>query len=234
MAPGLSDSLSVATALAGTTSALATLVSHRLFSKRAGQEAKVLSDEKLQRVLDLSDLAGLSEYLWRDIGRIRMSDLSADDRLRSRSNAVLDRILNYVGSTDDVALIDSSTDTETIGEPSMTIPKRTPSGSLDEELTRALQDIEVGEVWNGLARLRRHIEVVIGGAFEAPERGGPVALGQMLRMAERHEVLSSDGVRLLRFAVSIANRAVHGEAVTREEAREAFDAAVRGLSSITF
>jgi hypothetical protein len=51
-------------------------------------------------------------------------------------------------------------------------------------------------------------------------------------LAEQQQALTPAAADLLRYAVSVANRAVHGEVVTQEEAHDAFEAAVQGIASL--
>ena len=56
--------------------------------------------------------------------------------------------------------------------------------------------------------------------------------GQLLTAAAKLRAIPQDAVRPLRYAVSVANRAVHGEPVEVEQALEALESAETGLSLI--
>lgn len=84
-------------------------------------------------------------------------------------------------------------------------------------LQTAAAEISKGEVWNGLARLRRAIEIRLYEiARQYGETGQRMSVSALLDKLMRREVIPQEAVRHLKHAVAIANRGIHGENVTRE------------------
>src|SRR4051812_35090489 len=96
----------------------------------------------------------------------------------------------------------------------------------------ARQALTSDDTWHALAELRRSIEVELRAIaqrreIEVPPRAGA---GQLLRALERAEAAPPEVVQPLRYAVDVANRAIHGEDVSPGLAEEAFYTADRALA----
>jgi hypothetical protein len=60
----------------------------------------------------------------------------------------------------------------------------------------------------------------------------PLSAGQLLHMLSSKEVISEDIFEEFRYAITIANRAIHGEDISLEEARQAVSYAAMGFSKL--
>lgn len=94
-------------------------------------------------------------------------------------------------------------------------------------LRGAWDEIAKGEAWNGLARLRRDLEIrlaAMGGSKSEEFRRQGVY--QMARNLLKAGLITTDVGDLIRNIVEPANRAIHGLEVSTEEAEAALGAAV--------
>lgn len=207
--------ISLAGALAGVITGVVSASTAARASKRAEDDLRRLSDEAQAIAMDSSDIGTVGKYLFDDIGAVRVSDVVADDRVRRRTLSALSRLTGFISS-------ETTTDG---GEPaSAAVEAQTLSG----DLRTAREQIVAGEVWNGLALMRRHLEIVLRTSDPRLE-SARMGAGQLISAAARIGVLPPEVVPQLRYAVGVANRAIHGEPVDVAIALEAVDSADYGL-----
>jgi hypothetical protein len=101
------------------------------------------------------------------------------------------------------------------------------------ELEAADRSLSEGRVWDGLASLRRAIEVELRDlASREGIAGNRKGAGQILADLQRREVIPSDLARALRYVIDVANRGVHGEPVDPSQADEALFMTKRALDAL--
>lgn len=188
-------------------------------AKRQREDLLRLNDEAQAKAIDSSDIETLGKYLFEDIGGVRVSDVVSDDRVRGRTLRAFSQVTLFIGG-------EPTTDS---GEPTATATS--PQTLAADELNTAREQILAGDVWNGLALMRRHLEIAIRQSdpqLEAARMGA----GQLITAAVRIGALPQEVVPQLRYAVNVANKAIHGEPVELDIALEAVDSADFGLRRI--
>jgi hypothetical protein len=182
-----------------------------------------LSEEAQERALESDDLETLGKYLLGDIGSVRVTDIIRDAQVQRRTAKAMSRVQAFLASAPSdpgTAHPDADAGAVNLEEP------RAP-----RQLEKAVNEVLAGEVWNGLAYMRRYIEVLL--KHSHPElRKARLGAGQLITSAARRDLIPPEAVAPLRYAVGIANRAVHGEPVEVGIALEAIDAAEAGLAMI--
>ncbi|UBH07054.1 hypothetical protein K8P10_002565 [Leucobacter sp. Psy1] len=108
--------------------------------------------------------------------------------------------------------------------------------SPDTAAGKAVKDIEEGETWNALARMRRELEKVLGDLLNASTANGkPRGIGRSLSIASKQGLVPESVLQYLRFPLSVANAAIHGEEVeagTALEAVQMIDQAISRIKSL--
>lgn len=131
------------------------------------------------------------------------------------------------------------TDTSTESPPDTAQPVSEPSVSPerprpDAEMDKAHGEILYGEVWNGLARLRRHVEKELRRLApdtvtrEAKDRAVP--FGRLISSLRTIGTLPPEAAEHLQYAIQVANAAVHGRDVSVHLADAAWRSASIGLA----
>jgi hypothetical protein len=216
--------------------------------KRNNKSAELATTPKpLQEALDSDDLRMLGSYLVDTLGKVTVAQYA---RHPARSKIVdhhLIQIQKYV-AVDGDATAEKDAAAEKKDAADVASPAAEP-GAADEKTgdsdrgTGALQTLDVppevqsayaqlqsGEVWNSLARLRRNINKHLYKIAEqldptlaaSEQRRRILGVSQLTRRLLGAGRLAPRQARNIRNAVSICNRAVHGEDVSYEEAQRAF------------
>lgn len=197
-----------------------TLVSRAILQRK---QASVLRTLQVEAVLEASDLKDLGDLFVRDLGGTSMPVYVRDEQQRREFRRAFNAVRAFVG--------DAPEEAQAAGESRAGDP--TAHGDLEREglwsqelLTpdgeRAIRDIQNGESWNALARMRRALEVSLAdrvGDFDDGKRR--LAAGQLIAVASKRGAIPSEWAQALRYPLSIANRAVHGEEVPPDVAVEA-------------
>lgn len=109
---------------------------------------------------------------------------------------------------------------------------------MEESLTpvgeKALKDVAEGEPWNALARMRRQLELSLASRLDLQNVERRMAVGRLLAVATKQGVVPVEIAQDLRYPISVANRAIHGEDVPPDVAVEAIvliDRFIRVLGS---
>jgi hypothetical protein len=213
--------ISAASVIAGAATAVAGAISARAAERRARADAKYVEASARNQAIEASDVEALSSYLFEDVGSIRISDYVRDKNLRERTRATLQAVTDFLGAPG-----------EELPEPSAPlISPQQPAKLKDDELARAQQDIESGETWNGLARMRREIEIRLREVLKLPPEQA-VGASLLLARAQRSGYIGADNADRLRYAIQICNAGVHGQPVDAAQAFEALDNAQRALAEL--
>jgi hypothetical protein len=217
---------------AGIFSIAASVWSLALAARDRHAAERVTDDAKFAEAIQSDDMIKLGSYLDDVVGKLTVSDYTGRADIKRRVDVYLDRIVDYLNK-----------DTAGAGLDATKSPIRAPlSGaptSIDEVWNSSVvedikQSIEKGAVWNALAKLRCHIEQVLNilaieRQLDIGERKGAGFLVQRLGQAG---ILDELSVQELMRAIGMANRAIHGDEVTTEDARLALDVAISALSRI--
>lgn len=213
-------------AAAGTSSVVGViwgLIRHARYEKEALEKTK---EDAFDIVLKSDSISEVGGYLYEGVGAFALHDYSSSPKVRQRVTRFLERLEAFVGGPE----IESSPialESRDIPE----LPHQTPKPPSD--LLEAQRELLEGEVWNGLARIRRIIELRlrdIAQKHDVPSKR--TGAGQLLRTLKERNIIPVDAQRHLQYAISVANKGVHGIDVVGNEAVEAFEHAAYGLARI--
>ncbi len=192
-----------------------------LSERRAARRA---SDKfKFAKAIRSDNISQLGEYLEDTIGALKITDYANDTTVKRRIDEYLDHIIDFLNR--DIAAAEVAVSSQIVGM------ERLKQSDFAHQVT---SDIDRGEVWNSLAKLRRHIEQILRDLartqnVEVGRRSGVAHLIERLQQAEALDFLTAQ--ELLQ-VVGIANRAIHGEDVPSEEARQAVSIGLSAVSRI--
>ena len=209
--------------LGSVAAALFTFVAGSLAQKRKLRHAE---RENVLSVLAQDDINRLGAYVDNVIGAFTMKEYASNSEVQDRVDAYVDRIQEYLGAPEDIQ------QERGIREPDRPIHMH--DVELPDDFQPILRELRYGELWNALARLRRHLEVTL--KQKASQAGIPIekvlSIGRLLNLLEKRQVIAPGTANSLRYPISLSNKAVHGEDVSMAEAEEAVFHAARILQSL--
>ena len=224
--------------LAGLSAAAVVGLAANLISDRVGQflstreESRKLARELETEALHSNDISMLGNYLYDNIGATRISNYVHDDAVREKVNRALDGVLKFLGP-EEVGITPQEVAEAEAATPSAESRERRYSGQpADVEMRKALQEIQYGEPWNGLARMRRHIETQLRQLAPDTMTNASISAGRLLDLMTRQEFIPPGPAKQLRYAIRVANAGIHGENVDPSQAEEAWDMARAALSAL--
>ena len=143
-----------------------------------------------------------------------MVALRISTNVEERVNKYLDKIQNFVGTTEQIPKEMGAKEVEAVEEP---------VEGFSEEFQTILNELRTGESWNALARLRRHIEIhlreiAIDKGYKERQLK---SAGQILRLLYDRKYVDPDSYELLMYSISVCNRAIHGIDISEDEAEKA-------------
>jgi len=221
----MSSSIELFSSFSALLSVLGTLFSF-YFTKR--QKSKILESvkkEKLDKALASDNILMLGDYLTETLETITIAQYSSNKNVAKDVNQFLNKIQNYLLPKDDIEKIEVSEDTEEHFIEYPQIPK---------EFKGIIDELNTGEPWNALAKLRRFLEIYFRSYAE--ERNIDVSniksVSQLFHKLYRGELINSPEFDKLKHAINISNRAIHGVDITREEAEKAIKLVIDAFAQI--
>jgi len=193
---------------------------------RARKKLEAALEVQFQEALSSDSLSVLGNYLDRAVGQFSVAEYGSNQDVRRRVNMFLARVEEFVGKTADVGRL------ETTEMPLATVVSREESPDPDLQLIE--EHVLGGAVWDGLAQLRRVIEqrlrdLALQRGIATPGKPGASRLVDVLR---RHEIGTDDEWTLLREAIAVCNRGVHGLEVSTAQALEVVRIARQALNAL--
>jgi len=219
---GLVNILGSTSTTAGLTAAVwasVAAISTRAASK---QQTKRLDEASERMALQSTDIQILGGYLYENLGNARIGSYVRDEELRDRVTRTLDVITSFLGP--------EPPQPEPEAPVSPVIPLELASPAVRDEMEKALRDIRFGEVWNGLARTRRIIEIRLRELSSQIPEDRPIAISRMLASLTKEGFIPAEAANFLRYAISVSNAGIHGEEVDAGQAEEAWRSALQGLA----
>jgi hypothetical protein len=211
--------------LAAAASLLSTVVGFAVHWIVARQKLRASEEVKFKEALESSDLVKLGEYLSTALGQFTIQEYSSRKQVAQRVDRMFDRLADFVAEPE---VVQPPPDVE----PPAALARELPP--LSGDFARVRVDFENEEVWNGLARLRRIIEIRLRQL--AIDRGFKEkhlrSAGQMLRFLTDREYVPGHIAQLLQYAIRVCNEGVHGNAVSLDDALAALLAAVEALAGL--
>jgi hypothetical protein len=182
--------------------------------REARKKLHAADKEAFQAALASGSLSSLGSYLDKSLGPFLVTEYANNSEVKSRVDLFLARLQEYVGSSGEV---------KQEAEPAPpTAPKSVATGANDE-LSVVEDKLAEATPWDALATLRRMIEMRLSDLAKQhnlplPERSGA---GRILEVLRRSQIVPDGLARSLRYAIEVANRAIHGFEVSIYEADEA-------------
>jgi hypothetical protein len=175
------------------------------------------------------ELKQVGSYLYDRLGAFKIADYAADVTVRRRVERLLNRARDFIGES-------GQKEPDSVGPTSYSprdSPTTYPEPSSTLELSTAERELRSGNIWNGLARIRRLIEMRLRKLAERSDirqrKGGA---GALLAQLEHLQVIPTNLAQSLRDVISVANRGVHGLDVSLNDAERAIRDARNALSGL--
>lgn len=186
----------------------------------ARKQALVLKRIRVESVIAESNLNSLGQLFVRDLGGTSMPSYVRDPQQRMEFRHAFNAVRDFIGEQHPPSGV--AAPEAMAPEPAETIDWMRDSEPQTLTAQRALREVADGESWNALARMRRTLEMAVAQRFEeAHGKQRRLAAGQLIAVAAKRGVIPRDAPDTLRYAISVANRAVHGEDVPPDVAVEA-------------
>ena len=209
------------------TTLVSTLIG-RYYLKRSKEDKLKQADEKIfRKALNSDDLKILGSYVDKVIGKFSVCEYVSNPDVSNKVDSYLEKLKSFVGTDTEV-----QTQIKEIEHPAeIRKPLKYP-----KELERVNAGLRTGEIWNALARLRRHIEITLREAAEV--KGIPIeyyryaSARNLLNLLKDRQVVSPIVHESLTYAIAICNKAIHGLDVSSSEAEDAISYATNGLRTI--
>jgi hypothetical protein len=195
-----------------------------LSKSKAASKLRDTQEAEFKSVLNSSKLENLGDYLENKLGKFTVDEYCRDTTVESRVEKILVSARHFLGTE--------------IGKPSE-IPKPpeiepAESRPLPTSMQPVYRELQRGETWNALARLRREIEVILRKQAKKKKILPPKirSAGKLVRELAQQEIIDPNIANQLSYAIQVANQAIHGYDVTENEAETAVKLAAAALNSI--
>jgi hypothetical protein len=199
-------------------SALAAWIVRYQIHRKAEENA---AKRKFDRALNSSDLTTLSRYLRNELGDIPVESYLHDPDIRQKVDRYLTHLSAYVAKPLEEPVLTPERGAHLPASPS----KKADAATLENpEIQAALVSLRDGDTWSALARLRRDLEFRLM-SLRAQGLSDRLGLGpghHSGRFSLTTDV-PPDWLPLFRRFWRTASSAVHGQAVSDEEAMQAID-----------
>jgi hypothetical protein len=193
--------------------------------REARKKLHAADEEAFQAALASESLHSLGSYLDKSLGPFLVTEYANNSEVKSRVDLFIARLQEYVGSSEKV---------KQEAEPTPPATPESVSIGANDELSVADHKLAEATPWDALATLRRIIEMQLRELarqhdLKLPERSGAGAILEVLR---RSQIVPDNLASSLRYAVEVANRAIHGLEVSTFETDEAIRQARFALSKL--
>ncbi|MBW0147227.1 hypothetical protein [Marinobacter arenosus] len=195
--------------------------------KRKLREARA---KRLETVLEANDLDALGAFLDETIGEFNVAEYTVNRDVAQTIDKYLTGLVDFLGTDEEVEKAEEATSNVTSQFGELKFTRKAPQGPM----SKVVSELEAGEVWNALSRLRREVEIRL--RKFATEHGFKdrhlKSAGQVLRILSEREYISANLAERLSYSIAICNRAVHGRDVSFDEARKAYLTAEQALDAV--
>lgn len=219
--------ISLLAAVAGIISAVATVWAERRARRELTSATAAVGEDRANVALTSNDLETFGTYLYEQLGRVTLDNYARDSRVRERLDHVVRRVAEFV---------------EPEGERQRDSDKTAATADMPvwspeilyliqrHALGNAEGAVREGNVWNGLAELRRQIEVRLRQFAQIHDLPAErVGARRLLNSLIARKAIPEDSRALFEYAINVANRGVHGEEVSTHEALAAIVAGAQAL-----
>ena len=197
-------------------SIIATSLSIYATYKLKKQLLEITDEEALDSVLLTDDIEELGSYLENSLSQVTIFEYAISEQASEKVDRFLDKIQDYLVRTEDLnypQINFNQIETERYAYVETEIPN---------ELRPIIEELNYGEPWNALAKLRRLIESKLKELLDKNHitTRDNISMNQMFRILVKEEVLPSNMENNFHYIVRICNNAIHGFDISYEEANE--------------
>lgn len=212
-------------ALTSVVSFFTTLVFFLIERRSAAIKLRAIQELEFRKVLDVPDIQKLGNYLETKLGNFTIDEYCRNKTIEGRVERILGEARRFLGNKP------VSTD-ETPEQPVISENEYEP---LPSEFEAVKYELNRGETWNALARLRHEIEKLLRKKAEEYKLHPRTtrSAGQMVRELANRDILNPEATKQLLFAIDIANRAIHGQDVLEKDVESAIKLAAVAVRSIS-
>lgn len=188
-------------------------------------------EQKFQNAMESDDLKTVGSFLYNTIGNFNVYEYISNTDVENTVDKYIEKLTSFVKTDTDIKKeIDEFSDEMKEMQHSISLDI---SSSFSDEINNVLYELDYGEVWNALARLRRHIEITLN---EIAKENDIIierpTVGHLLDILIRKEIIPIDAKSQLKYAISVCNQAIHGIEVSKIQAHEAVFHANNGLNKV--
>ena len=180
----------------------------------ARSETKKLAKELEAAALQSNDITELGKYLYDNIGATRVSNYVNDTVVGDRVKQALGGVLTFLGTEENEITSEETEEAERAARPLRPEDYATERLLADETMRKALEEIRFGEVWNGLARIRRYIETRLLAIAPDDIKNAKPPLGRLLDLLTRQGRIAPLIAKQLQYPIRVANAGIHGKILT--------------------
>lgn len=221
----LSSSVELVSVFSALLSMLGTLFSFYFTRLQKSKILRSVKKEKLEAALATDNILILGDYLTDTLETITIAQYSSNKDVAKDVNLFLNKIQSYLLPKDDIEKIELPKETEEQTIEYQQAPK---------EFESIIEELNTGEPWNALAKLRRFLEIYFRNY--AMKRNIDVSniksVSQLFHRLYRGELINSPEFDKLKHAINISNRAIHGVDITREDAVKAINLVIDAFNQI--
>jgi hypothetical protein len=177
-----------------------------------------------RQVLASDSIDVLGRYLDNEVGNFLVSEYVSSDKARLRIDSIINSMQDFVGREKEV--MEDLPIVESIARP---------TSPVSDEFRLIFSKLQSGIAWDALAALRRHIEIKLKQLISKKDIlvDDRSSAGRLLSILSQKGLLANNVERQLRYAVDVANRAIHGHDVSISIAEEAVFMAQDALDKLT-
>ncbi|HLN73410.1 MAG TPA: hypothetical protein VK205_08950 [Prolixibacteraceae bacterium] len=223
-------------AAASLLSVLASLVSYLYSKYQQGLILEMLKEKNFETLLETSNIKDLGTYLDTEIGQLTISDYVDNKDINKRIDILINKLTQFVGTEEQINKeTEENKESEKLTKESSQTLKDFPyEGKLGDEFDKIINELNYGEPWNALARLRRYIEIELRNLAKKNNLSIDKIsnMTQLILYLKQNGIINTDISRNLEYTIHVSNRAVHGQNLSKGLAQVAIYHAAIALYKI--
>jgi hypothetical protein len=197
-----------------------TIFSSYIQTKEEEKNLIKIKNADLAKIIDSSNIDEFEKFLDNTIGSISLEEYTHNKNISHLVDKYFSELTKFIGT-------DKEIKSENI--PIARKMNKKSEIKFNEEFHKILNELNNGEVWNSLARLRHYIEKTLKEYIKINElsKFEEISLGRLTYFLFNKEIINKTEYENFKFVTYLCNRAVHGEEVTYKEAQEAIEISAR-------
>ncbi|KQO33214.1 hypothetical protein ASF10_19260 [Flavobacterium sp. Leaf82] len=219
--------VSIISSILGVLSALVTVFSFFLNYIKQQKTLEEIDNKLFKQALESGDIKKLGSYLDKNIGNVTIKEFSTNSKIQKKVNNYIQNIISFIGTEEDIKKADTKLHKQEIIHDNDNI-------KVPNEFYPFIKELQLGQPWNALAQLRRHIEINLREILKSYniETKEFISISQMLSILDSMNLIPTSYIQDLKYAVAICNKAVHGIDISLPEAEEAIQVTIRAFNEI--